>query len=97
MVTRVRRARRIATEEEKYHKAVRVAEEISSLHCIETLSSHHADYKRTKDPSLRSNVSLYKKYMRNTRVVSAFESSEQFILMEQRQQELIIRPRCDNC
>ena len=85
MVTRVRRARRIVTEEEKYHKAVRVAEEIRSLHCLETLLSHHAEYKRTKDPSLRLNDSLYRKYKRNTRVISAFESGEQFILMEQRQ------------
>ena len=30
-------------------------------------------------------------------VIRAFESSEKFTFMEQRQQELIIRPRCENC
>ena len=60
MVTRVRRARRIFTEEEKYIKALRVVEEIRSNHCLDMLLSHHTEYKRAKDPSFRVLNNLYK-------------------------------------
>ena len=52
--------RRRATKEQKYRKALAIVEEISSLHCIDTLCSQNSEYKRTNDPDLRSTSSLYK-------------------------------------
>ena len=68
-----------------------------STHCIETLLAQHGEYNRTKDPSLRLVNNVYIHYMRKMKVIRTFESSDEFVLMQQRQQELIIRPRYENC
>ena len=97
MVARARRARRVDTAEQKYHKALGVVEQIRSTHCIETVTAQRGEYKRTKDQSLRLAYNVYNNYMRKMKVVRTFESSDEYILMQQRQQELLIRPRCANC
>ena len=84
MVAGERRPRRVDTAEQKYHKALKVAEEIRNDNFIETLRSQHAAFKRTKDPNLRLAKNLYRRYMRAKRIVDAFESSEDYILMQQR-------------
>jgi len=89
--------RRRATKEQKYRKALAIVEEISSLHCINTLCSQNSEYKKTNDPDLRSTSSLYKKYIRNQKIVRIFESTEEFTFLERRRQQLLIRPKCDNC
>ena len=84
--------RRRATKEQKYRKALAIVEEISSLYCIDTLCSQNLEYKRTTNPDLRSTSSLYEKYIKNQKIVRLFESTEEFILLERRRQELLIRP-----
>ena len=40
---------------------------------------------------------VVQKYIRNQKIVRIFESTEEFTLLERRRQELLIRPKCDNC
>ena len=89
--------RRRATKDQKYREALGIVEEISSLHCINTLFSDNLVYMKTKDLDLRFASSLYKKYLQNKRIIHTFKFTEEFNLLEQRHQELITRPRYDNC
>ena len=97
MVAGERRPRRVDTAEQKYHKALKAVEEIRSENCIETLKSQAAEHRRTKDPSLRLANNLYRNYMRKMKLIHEFESSDEYILMQQRQQDLLIRQKGANC
>ena len=88
---------RRATKEQKYRKALAIVEEISSLHCTDTLCSQNSEYTRAMDTNLRPTNALYRKYISNQKIVRIYESTEEFTLLEQRRQELLIRPKCNNC
>ena len=72
----------------KYERAKRIRDSILQEYNLETLKEKRLEYIRTRAPSLRNVDALYRKYIRNCKVIQNYEIQNPQIPMWQ---------CCDNC